>query len=285
MDDPRIDTEDRKVPTPLRAILIIIASFFFSIILVQIAIFPFLPDEPDLSQGASIYKFVLILGELGLIIIPYFYLKRKGYPIREIFRWQGFDRDLLLLIVAIGLALSILGDELDRLVNLLVTPPEFLKEVEVMLKINSFSDFILLFLGTVIVAALAEESVFRGLLQNSLEKHQNVTKAVIYSSLAWTMIHGILYWAVQIFLIGIILGYLAWRTRSILPSAICHGINNALALFFLNVESESFLSFYEWRGHVSPLILLPAIFVLIKGIQFLDRYYLSKSSSLGSGSE
>lgn len=280
-------TEDqRKIPTPFQATLVVVASFFFSIILVELIRILFLPSEPDLSENAFELKVMLVVGELSLIVIPYLYLKKKDYPIRKIFRWDGIDKDVLFIIIAVGLTLSILGDELDRLVSIILTPPEALKEIEVLLKVSSAADLILLIVGTIIFTPFVEETIFRGLLQVSLENYQNVTRAVIYTSLAWTLIHGILYWAVQIFLMGIILGYLAWRTKSIIPSAICHAINNGLALLFNNIEGSSFFSVYEWKGHVNPLILIVSLFILVKGIQILDRYYLRESSSFEkSGSE
>lgn len=275
-----------RVPTPFQAILVIVASYFFSLLLAELLLYPFLPDNPANLEDSSIVKLMLVVGELGLIILPLFFLKRKGFPIKEIFRWNPVDKNIVLIAIIIGLAMTIVGDELDRLINIIFTPPDFLKQLELSLKINSTLDLILLFIGTVIIASLVEESVFRGFLQISLERYQNVTKAVIYSSIFWALTHLVVFWAIQIFLMGIVLGYLAWRTKSIIPSAICHGINNGLALLFNNIEGNGFYALYEWKGHVSPLILIPAIIILVRGIQFLDRHYFREySSSDSSGSE
>ena len=287
MDDQQYNNDDNsKIPTPLQATLIIIASFFFAFILIPILFIPIIPQDQSSIPGSTSIKVLAVVGEFSLIVLPFFYLRRKNFPIKDVFRWKKIDRSIIIVIIPIGLSLSIAGDELDRLINIVFTPPEFLKELELLLKINSFWDFILLILGIVIIAAFVEESLFRGLFQISLEKYQNVNRAVIYSSLAWMIVHGILYWAVQIFLIGIVFGYLAWRTKSIIPAAICHAINNGLALWFNNMDDSSFNSIYEWKGHVNPLILIPVIFILIKGIQFLDNYYLRRSSSFeANGSE
>jgi len=274
-----MENED-KIPTPLQAALIIIISYFLSFVLVVLFV-ELTQEEPASLESSFLSEIIMIGSELGLLILPYLYLKRRNYPVRQLFRWKGIDKNLIWVIILIGLSLSILGDELDRLINIFFTPPEILKELEGIFKIHNASDFILLFTGMVVVAAFVEETVFRGLLQVSFETHQNVTRAVIYTSLAWTIIHGILFWAVQIFLIGIILGYLAWRTKSIIPSVICHGINNGLALLFNNVDGSGFYSIYEWKGHVSPIILIPAILILVKGIKLLDSYYLRMNSSVG----
>lgn len=278
------------IPTPLQATLVIVASLLFSIIFAELIVLPFMPDDPASLEGSPMVKLVLVLGETGLIILPLLFLKRKGFPIKAIFRWNPVNRHVILIAIILGFAMTIVGDELDRLINIIFTPPEFLEQLEASLKITSFLDLILLFIGTVIIASVVEESVFRGFLQITLENHLNVTKAVIYSSIFWALIHGILFWAVQIFLMGVILGYLAWRTKSIIPSAICHAINNGMALFFTNggdtAGGSTFYSVYEWKGHVSPLILIPAIIILVKAIQFLDEsYFRGNSSPSSSGSE
>ena len=279
-----------QIPTPFQATLVIIASLLFSIIFAELILFPFMPDDPASLEGSPIVKLVLVLGETGLIILPLLFLKRRGFPIKAIFRWNPVNRHVVLMAIILGFAMTIVGDELDRLINIIFTPPEFLEQLEASLKISSVLDLILLFTGTVIIASVVEESVFRGFFQVTLENYQNVTKAVIYSSIFWALIHGVLFWAVQIFLMGVILGFLAWRTKSIIPSAICHAINNGMALFFTNggdtAGGSMFYSIYEWRGHVSPLILIPAVIILVKGIQILDRYYFKGYSSPSSnGSE
>jgi hypothetical protein len=82
-----------------------------------------------------------------------------------------------------------------------------------------------------------------------------------------------LYWAIQIFLLGIILGILAWRSNSIFPSVIGHATNNAAALLFYNIDQDKISGVYLWGGHVSPLFLLLASLGLILGIRaFYDHY-------------
>ena len=83
---------------------------------------------------------------------------------------------------------------------------------------NPFS-LILVFLTVVIVAPIGEEMVFRGFLQRFLETSwRDITRAILVSSLFFTLIHFNPYWAIQIYLMGLVLGYLSWLTKSIYPS-------------------------------------------------------------------
>ncbi len=101
------------------------------------------------------------------------------------------------------------------------------------------SDWVLLLFGVVIIAAVSEEMIFRGFLQISLEKKGDINRAVILSSITWTLIHVNPYWAIQIFITGVILGFLAWRTDSAYPSMIVHAANNFLSLLFINMDIEA----------------------------------------------
>ena len=115
--------------------------------------------------------------------------------------------------------------------------------------------------------------VYRGFLQVALEKKGDVTRAVLLSSLAWTILHGNPYWAVPIFIMGVVIGFLVWRTGSIIPGIIVHGTNNFLSLIVSNFEEEP--EWYMMGDHVSPVILIPALIILVYSIFKVSELYKS----------
>ena len=113
--------------------------------------------------------------------------------------------------------------------------------------------------------------IFRGFLQKFLEeKWGDPTRAIMVTSLFFTLVHMNPFWAIQIYLLGIVLGYLAWKTRSILPGIFLHALNNGIALIFF-VAKDSVDSIYLWGKHVSPLFLLLAIIILVIGFKQLTK--------------
>ena len=265
--------EKPRFPKPLEAFLVIIAGFIFIVLLTQFFLWIFISQPEELEETSTIFKILITLGEFGLIIIPLIYIKNLNLSLKETFRWNGIPREIVFWSVIIGISMSLIGDEMDRLVSIIIPAPEFLAEISAAMQINSTLDFFILVMGAVIAAAFVEESIIRGFLQKSLEKYQDVTRAVIYASLAWTIIHGMLYWAIQIFLLGIILGLLAWRSNSIFPSVIGHAINNTLALVFNNIHQENLEGIYLWGDHVSPLFLILASMGLFFGVKYFNQYY------------
>ena len=126
---------------------------------------------------------------------------------------------------------------------------------------------ILVFLTVVIVAPIGEEMGFRGFLQRFLETSwRDITRAILVSSLFFTLIHFNPYWAIQIYLMGLVLGYLSWLTKSIYPSILLHmSINGTSMLFiFLGEGAENSLL---WKGHINPILLGLGIFTAWYGLK------------------
>jgi CAAX protease family protein len=265
--------EQKQFPRPIETFVVIISSFIFIMLITQSILLFVSPSPEQIDSTSSSLKLLITFGEVGLIIIPLIYVKRKKFPVTQAFRWRKIPFRIILWSIVIGLCITIIGDELDRIITIIIPVPDFLSEITEAMRINSLADLLILSSGAVLAAAFVEESIIRGFLQISLEKYQDVTRAVIYASLAWTIIHGVLYWAIQIFLLGIILGLLAWRSDSIFPSVIGHAINNAAALIFYNVDQKIFEGIYLWGDHVSVLFLLPASLGLVWGIKAFYQHY------------
>jgi membrane protease YdiL (CAAX protease family) len=74
----------------------------------------------------------------------------------------------------------------------------------------------------------------------------------------------------QIFGLGIALGVMAWRSRSIWPGVVIHMTNNAVSLVFINTD-ESKLRGYEFRGQVAPLWMAVGLVFTILGFKWFFR--------------
>jgi hypothetical protein len=89
-----------------------------------------------------------------------------------------------------------------------------------------------------IFGPIAEEIGFRGVLLDGLLKTQcRPWLAILISALVFGLFHGI---GVQFFgamLFGIMVGWLYWRTGSIIPGIIIHVVNNSLSFIDLSGQS------------------------------------------------
>ena len=78
------------------------------------------------------------------------------------------------------------------------------------------------------------------------------------------------YWFIQIYILGVFLGFLAWKTNSIIAPLILHGLNNFIALLLSVLELQN-TSFYLWNGHVSPWILVLALLSSVSGFRKINQ--------------
>ena len=146
-----------------------------------------------------------------------------------------------------------------------------MQELVEQLKITSVHNGIIIILTTAIIAPVVEEMLFRGYLQKVLEESwEDITKSILVTSLFFALVHLNTYWIVQIYLLGMLLGYLSWRTNSIIPGIILHGLNNGFAVFLNNVE-DVFSRYYNWHEHVNPAWIIIAIFIVYLGFKILNK--------------
>ena len=264
--------EQKKFPEPVEALVVILVAFgsiiIFAIALTVISsIF-----DIDFSTDDS-NRFFYIIGGILFFVIPTLYIRQKKYDIVTLFRLKPVSNEIIQYSLLIGLTIGIVGDELDRLIQMFIPMPEFMNELLKVMIAHSIFDWVILLLGTVIIASIAEELLFRGFLQVTLENKGDVTRAVILTSLSWTLIHANPFWAVQIFIMGVIIGFLAWRTDSVIPGIIAHGLNNFLSLLFINLSLDTELDWYLVGDHVNPIILIPSIALLVWSIIRVTESY------------
>lgn len=264
--------EKKEFPEPIEALVLILLTFgfIFGITLIVTFVALFLKTESALEGNAS---FLFIVGGLIFLIVPIIYVKIRNYNSQVLFRLNMPSTEILLLSIPVGVSMGILTDELDRIIQIFLPTPEiFLKYLE-SLRAETFADWIILIFGVVIIAAISEEILFRGFLQVSLEKKGDITRAVILSSVSWTIIHVNPYWAIQIFITGVIIGFIAWRTNSVYPAIIIHGANNFLSLLSINLDMEDSMDWYLLGDHVSPVVIVIAAAVLVLSLRRISSYY------------
>ena len=137
------------------------------------------------------------------------------------------------------------------------------------------------YLAIGLLAPLSEEIVLRGAVLRSLlskplfanrSERFNVWTAISISALFFALIHFNPAQMPHAFVIGLLLGWMYWRTGSILPGVAYHWANNSIAYIIYNIYPDPDMKLIDvFKGselHVlmavgfSMLILLPAIYQL-----------------------
>lgn len=115
------------------------------------------------------------------------------------------------------------------------------------------ANFWLLFGLIAVVPAICEELAFRGFILSGFRHLGQNRRAIIYSALLFGITHGILQQSLIASLVGMILGYLAVQSGSIVPCMVFHLCHNALAIVNSRITPGMFPDWPDWpilRGFV-----------------------------------
>ncbi len=249
-------TDDRThlVPT-LREVALVVSATFFILLSIELA------------WTGSGSKIKMLAYECLTVLPAMVFVIGRKYAFREVFRWRRVGSFTLLASGLIGLGLSVVVDELDSLIQIILPMPDVLLDgLNEMMQFETPGEFILLFLAVVVVAGIAEELLFRGFIQGALERRLDVTRAVLLSALFFAVLHINPWWFVQILILGFVLGILAWRSQSIAPGIVVHVVNNSIAFALMNSESQS-LTWYRVEGHIAPVWIVAGVVCIALGFR------------------
>ena len=153
---------------------------------------------------------------------------------------DGKQSYFALVLLCFFIALTVFSPITDLVESVCFTPEELNS-----MGIEGDGPLLLVFYVLVVVGpAVGEELLFRGVITNGLREYGKGT-AVILSSLAFTLMHTNPLQTVYQFMLGILLGLVYVETKSLLPSMLLHGMNNALSgisSFVYNIENPL------WKG-------------------------------------
>jgi len=122
-----------------------------------------------------------------------------------------------------------------------------------------------------LLAPLAEELVFRGaILRALLRWDKNAWVGIAISAVLFAIIHMNPAQMPHAFLVGLLLGWMYYRTDSIVPGVVFHWVNNSVAYVLYNLYPDPSLKLVDILGGqqqsvwmalgFSLLIFLPALF-------------------------
>jgi sodium transport system permease protein len=160
-------------------------------------------------------------------------------------RWE-----YALTAILLGFAIHPIMSELQPLIQLLFpTSEELLRRVdEFFAEIPNLRQLVML---AAFMPAITEEVAFRGFILSGLRSGHRVTAAVILSSILFGLLHVAISLPSQFFgttLLGLILGALAVKSKSLLPGMLFHFTNNALGAVMPSIAADDQARpvWFEW---------------------------------------
>ena len=124
---------------------------------------------------------------------------------------------------------------------------------------------------TAITPAVCEELLFRGFVLSGLRR-LGQWPAILFSSLLFGLLHPSIYQFVPTFLLGVLLGWLVWKSGSVFCGMIVHALSNGMiaTLTHLKVLPENMAPGalpWGWPATVAAVVGLLAGILLIRSGQ------------------
>jgi sodium transport system permease protein len=157
--------------------------------------------------------------------------------------WRAVPAAVLLAVVLAPLA-NHLQAVVQRLYPINESLQPTLEKISELLRQVHFWPFVLVI---AVVPAVCEELAFRGFILSGFRDLGHRGRAVVYSALLFGLAHGILQQSLIAALLGVVLGYLAVQTGSILPCMIFHAVHNTLVVAVTRITPEM-LDRSRWLG-------------------------------------
>jgi membrane protease YdiL (CAAX protease family) len=230
---------------------------------------------PDVFQG-PIYLSIGLFISYGASFWWVIYIAKR--KIAKEGKWTlkwSFKKSPIAVYVYVVLLTLACVVVIDPIVSLIPMPEFFEKMFESMQRTDVFS-----FLTIVILAPIFEEMLFRGVLLQGFLKNYSAKKSIIWSALIFGLVHLNPWQGIAGILIGILIGWLYVKTKSLLPGMIIHFTNNLVAFVLVAVsggKQESWMKTLN-EPFVSGLMMVVGVVSIVLLIKLLHRQFQAHGS-------
>ncbi len=244
---------DFKKPAHILALILILVTFIFIIIIPFLTYFglgPFTPSEQFPQSYQILFEIILLFIQITfvfllLVIFPIlWYLLVNKIHIKEIFarlrlRMEGIDIALLWGVVAALIVFGLILIITTILVILGYTDDE-LSNIPDLEQYFSIPSMFLL----ITIQPICEEFFFRGFLLEKIEPFTGKNIAVLSTAVLFGIAHmnyGKIYPTLMPIVMGVVLGFIVIKTKNLYSAIIAHIIFN-LSAFILYLFQQSLTS-------------------------------------------
>jgi len=272
----------------LLGVALIIGSLIAGIVFVGLTHTSFFDLEKAMANPAyaNASKIAQLIGSIVIFFVPAFFYARIVN--KNPFKQLGFNKHIsikqIFIVIAIAFAGLYLSGALARLNEIIPISKnlstyfkqmedKYSEQVLIMANMKTIGDYLFSLLVIALAPAIVEETLFRGGLQNILVKWtKSAWVGIIITSIIFSAIHFSYYGFLSRAMLGIVLGFIFYETKSLWLNILMHFINNGIAitgLFFVmkkeKVTKDSLNddTYPLWIGAVALLIII-YLFQLLK---------------------
>jgi len=276
----------RPALTPPMSLSLLVTAVWFPLwFYVQSALSP----EPG-ETAVSLLRGTAWLMPLLFVILPVAMLVYWKIDLVNTFSLRAPSLRYVLAALLLGMSAWVPAHELNVLQHSVIGIPEsFLRSaaqlVEAMRRLPPAAVIVIL----AVLPACCEELLFRGFLLSGLASALRKWPAILISAAFFAVFHFFLFKFVIAGTLGIVLGYLCWQSRSIIPAILTHAIHNAIG-----VATVLWPTWTRWLGmasdeaastqitHLPAHVLLLGVGVFVAGLIIASKDARTRAAGVGA---
>lgn len=219
-----------------------------------------------------------------LITYPVMFIPAMLYASRKSRMLQGFDypcvaldeyrfgKPFVLSALIVSIATYVCGVVVDPLGMLLPEMPEILKQT---IQRLSNGPLWVSLLSVSVFAPFFEEWLCRGIILRGLLQKSRPWVAITVSALIFGLIHMNPWQAIPAFALGILFGYVYWKTGSLKLTMLMHCVNNTLSVLYSRIDATREMDYFY---QLFPDRWMYQIFYMISALLLVAciRYFKSQ---------
>lgn len=177
------------------------------------------------ASAPALMQMILIPAQLLAIVLMTFYLWKRGLISKERVTWSPLSFSSMGLSVIFFFSgvwlVSMLMSHMEWVPNMMEQSFDFL--------VSSWSGILIV----AVAGPVLEELLFRGAVEKLLLQQYTPTKAILFSALIFGVFHINPAQIVPAFLLGLMLGWMYYKTASLIPCIVVHILNNSLSVYLM----------------------------------------------------
>ena len=234
-----------------------------------------------INQIIGLTSTMLLISSIATVLVFMLIYKIRKKKLKEEILLRKTNSTNIIIAAGLGLFVWLFNSGVLTLIqNQGLLPSYFAKMEEILSPLSEGSVFVAI-LTVGIVAPFAEEFLFRGVVYKTLSKNISIKWTIIIQAVFFGIFHGNLIQGTYAAVLGIIFGFVTYKTKSLIPAIIMHMVNNTIAVILPAFISEYLMSTGTNIGFIvvgSIGIIISIFFIAKKNIindnkiESLDNY-------------
>lgn len=218
------------------------------------------------NQILGLTNYILLASSIITVLIFLLIYKVRKKNFKEELQIVKTNNINLIIGVSLGLSAWLFNAGALSLIQEAGLFQKYFFDMEQILSPLSQGSIFISLLTVGIIAPFTEEFVFRGVIYKALNKNISIVWTIIIQALFFGVFHGNLIQGTYATLLGLVFGYITYKTKSLWPAIIMHMMNNTIAVLspFILKNVPSATSILIAFTIIGALGLITSLFFIIK---------------------